>query len=238
MLIHKLIPNCDQWRFWSDCENAQADLNLRWSHMPKGTFSNVSVHMFVVCLNFHRILSVKAKKCNSTLWTSFISCYLVFVVLLFLMDPVWHCYKLGEEGTACFTFLWFVVCVMSVMGCLFFRLVSSEVYVLRFWLFLESGPLLYSFSGLLYLLQIWPETGKTKRFKNCWHRHEHFEYFMFFFFFFFFFFLCVCVCFLFFFPKDFRIQLKVFVMPENSLQSIQTTQHVMSGSVIPSQHST
>ena len=25
--------NCAQWRFWSDCANAQADLNLRWAHM-------------------------------------------------------------------------------------------------------------------------------------------------------------------------------------------------------------
>ena len=34
-------PKCDQWRFWSACANAQADLNPRWSHMFKGTFSDV-----------------------------------------------------------------------------------------------------------------------------------------------------------------------------------------------------
>ena len=28
--------NCAQWRFWSDCANAQADLNLRWAHMSEG----------------------------------------------------------------------------------------------------------------------------------------------------------------------------------------------------------
>ena len=31
-------PKCGQWRFWSDCANAQADLNLRWPHMSEGTF--------------------------------------------------------------------------------------------------------------------------------------------------------------------------------------------------------
>ena len=35
---------CAQWIFWSDCANAQADLNLCWSHMSEGTFSNVTVH--------------------------------------------------------------------------------------------------------------------------------------------------------------------------------------------------
>ena len=27
-----VYPKCVQWRFWSDCANAQADLNLRWAH--------------------------------------------------------------------------------------------------------------------------------------------------------------------------------------------------------------
>ena len=27
-----------QWRFWSACAYAQADLKLRWAHMSKGTF--------------------------------------------------------------------------------------------------------------------------------------------------------------------------------------------------------
>ena len=33
-------PKCAQWRLWS----AQDDLNLRWTHMAKGTFSNVAAH--------------------------------------------------------------------------------------------------------------------------------------------------------------------------------------------------
>ena len=31
-------PKCAQWRFWSDCANAQADLNLRWAHISKLRF--------------------------------------------------------------------------------------------------------------------------------------------------------------------------------------------------------
>ena len=27
-------PKCAQWRFWSDCANAQSDLNLHWAHLP------------------------------------------------------------------------------------------------------------------------------------------------------------------------------------------------------------
>ena len=33
-------PKERQWRFWSDCANAQADLNLRWAHISEGTFSH------------------------------------------------------------------------------------------------------------------------------------------------------------------------------------------------------
>ena len=36
-----VIQNSAQWRFWSDCANAQADLTLRWAHMTEGTFSEV-----------------------------------------------------------------------------------------------------------------------------------------------------------------------------------------------------
>ena len=39
-------PNCVQRRFWSDCANAQADLNLRWAHTSESTFSDVAARMF------------------------------------------------------------------------------------------------------------------------------------------------------------------------------------------------
>ena len=35
-------PKFAQWSFWSDCVNVQFDLNLRWAHMSKGTFSDVA----------------------------------------------------------------------------------------------------------------------------------------------------------------------------------------------------
>ena len=37
-------PKCDWWRFWSDCANAQADLNLRCLHMSQVMFSAVAAH--------------------------------------------------------------------------------------------------------------------------------------------------------------------------------------------------
>ena len=39
-------PKCVQWRFWSDCANAQADLNFRWPHMSKVTFPYVEAYSF------------------------------------------------------------------------------------------------------------------------------------------------------------------------------------------------
>ena len=38
---------CAQWRFWSDCTNVQADLNLHWAQMSKGTFSGIAVQIWI-----------------------------------------------------------------------------------------------------------------------------------------------------------------------------------------------
>ena len=38
-------PKCAQWIFRSDCANAQADLNLRWSYMSDGTLSDITVQI-------------------------------------------------------------------------------------------------------------------------------------------------------------------------------------------------
>ena len=38
-------PKCAGWRFWSDCANAQSDLNLHWTHMFEGTFSDGTSHI-------------------------------------------------------------------------------------------------------------------------------------------------------------------------------------------------
>ena len=40
-------PKCAQWRFWSDCTNAQTNLNLHWAHISKGTFSDVAILIHV-----------------------------------------------------------------------------------------------------------------------------------------------------------------------------------------------
>ena len=40
---------CTQWRFWSDCVNAQADLTLCWAHLSKG--------MAQICLDLQQISS-------------------------------------------------------------------------------------------------------------------------------------------------------------------------------------
>ena len=40
------FPKCAQWRFWSDCANAQADLKLRLAHTSEYTFSDVVAHLF------------------------------------------------------------------------------------------------------------------------------------------------------------------------------------------------
>ena len=47
-------PKRAQWRFWSDCANAQSDLNLRWVRMFEGTFPNVAniITIMYLCIWF------------------------------------------------------------------------------------------------------------------------------------------------------------------------------------------
>ena len=46
-LLHILgYPKCAQWRFWSDCANAQSDLNLRWAPMSEGMFSDGEAQIY------------------------------------------------------------------------------------------------------------------------------------------------------------------------------------------------
>ena len=53
-------PTCVQWRFWSNCANAQADLNLRWVHISEGTFSwRCSPEFFWVLLLLSQFLFFK-----------------------------------------------------------------------------------------------------------------------------------------------------------------------------------
>ena len=57
-LSHRGRPSED----WSDCINAQADLNLCWMHMSEGTFSYITAQafyagMFMECNIKQRIFS-------------------------------------------------------------------------------------------------------------------------------------------------------------------------------------
>ena len=40
-------PKCTEWRFWSDCANAQAGPKLHWEHISEGTFSDVVDQIWV-----------------------------------------------------------------------------------------------------------------------------------------------------------------------------------------------
>ena len=37
---------CTQWRFWSDCVNAQADLNLHYAYVSEGLFTDTEAHLY------------------------------------------------------------------------------------------------------------------------------------------------------------------------------------------------
>ena len=45
-----------KWAQWSDCANAQAELNLRWEHLSKGTFSDVAAHASCICMHVCALL--------------------------------------------------------------------------------------------------------------------------------------------------------------------------------------
>ena len=53
-----------QWRPWSDCADAQADLGLCCPHMPEDTFSRGTAHLFSDTLSDDIV--VKTLKLNST----------------------------------------------------------------------------------------------------------------------------------------------------------------------------
>ena len=61
-LCNSAILKCAQWRFWSDCANAQADLNIRWVHMYKGSFSEFAAHF--ACLFFMKVMDERFSSPN------------------------------------------------------------------------------------------------------------------------------------------------------------------------------
>ena len=109
-------PKCAQWRFWSDCANAHADLNLRWAHMSEGWFPAVAAHYFVenmrtenrttaeitqapvICFPIHfflfhcilNYLPLPASLTFTTLWANSADDKLMIVFLFFPENRVWH----------------------------------------------------------------------------------------------------------------------------------------------------
>ena len=45
-LIRVFVVRTRNFCILSDCANAQADLNLRWAHLSRGTFSDIAVRMY------------------------------------------------------------------------------------------------------------------------------------------------------------------------------------------------
>ena len=77
-----------------------------------------------------------------TLWlldAGLFSCFVLLSVLLCLVDPVRYCDCFaGEERTGCFAFCWFLIFMLSAVGCLRFLLVSFVDYMLGLWHFMDS----------------------------------------------------------------------------------------------------
>ena len=71
-----------KWRFWSDCANAQADLNLRWAHVSEGAFSDVAA----------QIVSCEAKDdhCVPSVRYLFYSCQFA-----------WFCHEYQQWNISC-----------------------------------------------------------------------------------------------------------------------------------------
>ena len=50
------VSSCRQWRLWSDCADAQADLSHRCAHMSEGKFSHVEALFLLQLRDFHPII--------------------------------------------------------------------------------------------------------------------------------------------------------------------------------------
>ena len=83
----KLIyPKCDQLRFWSDCVNAQADLNRRRTYMSEGTFSDVTAHINGILSTLSPLGKIFSKR------------HFEIVFLFFTENRVWHFMQIVSTG--------------------------------------------------------------------------------------------------------------------------------------------
>ena len=80
--IHSVVSIdsvCWQWRPWSDCMDAQADLGLNCSHMPEDTFSHGLAHIAPL------LLWLDSEDRDQTAWTHKLIC--TFAVQICLKSP-------------------------------------------------------------------------------------------------------------------------------------------------------
>ena len=52
-------PKRAQWRFWSDCTNAQTDLNHRRAHMSVDTFSDIEANLYFTIRRWNCNIGIK-----------------------------------------------------------------------------------------------------------------------------------------------------------------------------------
>ena len=74
-----------QWRFWSDCANAQADLNLHWAHMSEYSFLTWQLIFSKALTN--ALLFYKYRHLNLYRTTFY---FYTFIVTSFKENNAWH----------------------------------------------------------------------------------------------------------------------------------------------------
>ena len=67
-------PKYAHWRFWPDCVNVQAYLNLRWAHVLEGTFSDVAAHMCTCVYSLSENITTSGVKKTCLLSEARVSC--------------------------------------------------------------------------------------------------------------------------------------------------------------------
>ena len=91
-------PKCAQWKFWSDCVKMQANLNLCWAHMSKGT-DDFLILWFKWLEKWNILLTIRR----------YVSVYLPFILNIFVnthgdsngsqsIIPTWYKHQAHTEG--------------------------------------------------------------------------------------------------------------------------------------------
>ena len=86
-------PKCNQWRFWSDCTNLQAVLNLCLSHIRKQVFSDVAAQLYIILSKYCvRMCVTILKAWSDYFWADWIESVLLTVSYpeIGLLDASWN----------------------------------------------------------------------------------------------------------------------------------------------------